>query len=49
MVGMPEVFSIAPAVDVLLAVGGGDAYRQLLERPAVAAHGMTLEVGEDEH
>ena len=49
MVGMPEVVRIAHAVDVLLAVGGGDAYRQLLERPSVAAHGMTLEVGEDEH
>ena len=49
MVSRPEVVRIADAVDILLAVGGGDAYRQLLECSAVAARGVALEVREDEH
>ena len=36
-------------MDIGLAVGGGAADGELLQRAAEAAHGMALEVGEDQH
>ena len=49
MVGSPDLFGLAGAVDVGLAVGRRAADGELLERAAEAAHRMPLEVGEDEH
>ncbi len=44
MVCVSEVGRVARAVDIGFSHGGGDAYGELLDRPAVAAHGMPLKV-----
>ena len=47
--GLDVVGRCAARVDECLACSGGAADGELLERTAVAAHGMTLEMREDEH
>ena len=49
MIRRPEVFRHARAVDIRLAVGRCHADGQLLQCAAVAAHGMSLEVGKHQH
>ena len=49
MVGGPELIRIARTVDIRLAERRRDADRKLLERAAVAAHRVPLEVREHEH
>ena len=49
MIRRPEVFRHARAVDIRLAVGRCHADGQLLQCAAVAAHGMSLEVGKYQH
>ena len=47
--GLEAVVGLAGGVDQRLACPGGAADGQLLQGAAVAAHGVTFEVGEDEH
>ena len=49
MIRRPEVFRHARAVNIRLAVGRCHADGQLLQCAAVAAHGMSLEVGKYQH
>lgn len=49
MVGSPDLGGIPGTVDVGLAVAGGAADGQLLQGAAEAAHGVALEVGQDQH
>ena len=49
MLSGPELFGAPSAVNIGFAVGGGHADGQLLQGSAVAAHGVALEVGENQH
>ena len=47
--GLKAVIRLAGGVDQRLARPGGAADGELLQRPAIAAHGVALEVGQHQH
>ena len=49
MVCSPEILRHPHPMDVGLAVGGGNADGHILQRPAEAAHGVALEMGQQQH
>ncbi len=48
MVCSPEILRHPHPMDVGLAVGGGNADGHILQRPAEAAHGVALEMGQQQ-